>query len=69
MLRPDDFERTSGLAASVLLAQLVYEVPANVILDSAARAVTAWDVITSMIKSWVFGVIISVVCARCAFIS
>lgn len=45
----------------MLLAQLVYEVPANVILDSAARAVTAWDVITSMIKSWVFGVIISVV--------
>lgn len=56
----------AGLAASVLLAQLVYDVPANVILDSAARAVTSWDVITSMIKSWVFGVIISVVRARAA---
>ena len=56
------------MAASVLLAQLVYDVPANVILNSAARAVTAWDVVTSMIKSWVFGVIISVVSARCGFI-
>ena len=35
--------------------------PANVILDSAARAVSGWDIITSMIKAWVFGVIISVV--------
>ena len=51
----------AGLAASTLLAQLVYDVPANVILDSAARAISAWDIITSMIKAWVFGVIISVV--------
>ena len=43
------------------LAQTVYGVPANVILDSAARAVSTWDVVTSMIKAWVFGVIISVV--------
>lgn len=47
------------------LAQTVYGVPANVILDSAARAVSTWDVVTSMIKAWVFGVIISVVgCMR-----
>lgn len=43
------------------LAQVVYGVPTNVILDSAARAVSTWDVVTSMIKAWVFGVIISVV--------
>jgi len=53
--------RCAGLAASTLLAQLVYDVPANVILDSAARAISGWDIITSMIKAWVFGVIISVV--------
>lgn len=52
---------TMGIAASVLLAQAVYDVPANVILDSAARAVSSWDVITSMIKAWVFGTIIAVV--------
>jgi len=51
----------AGIAASVVLAQTVYDVPANVILESAARAVGTWDVVTSMIKAWVFGVIISVV--------
>ncbi len=49
------------MAASTLLAEVVYDVPANVILDSCARAVTAWDLVTSMIKSWVFGTIIAVV--------
>ncbi len=51
----------AGIAASVVLAQTVYDVPANVILESAARAVGTWDVVTSMIKAWVFGLIISVV--------
>lgn len=46
------------------LASIVYDVPARVILDSAQRAVTAWDLITSVIKSWVFGTIISVVSSR-----
>jgi ABC transport permease subunit len=50
-----------GMAASVFLADAVYDVPANVILDSACRAIDAWDIITSMIKCWVFGTIISVV--------
>lgn len=52
---------TMGLAASVFLADVVYNVSANVILDSASRAIASWDVITSMIKCWVFGTIISVV--------
>jgi len=50
-----------GMAASVYLADAVYDVPANVILDSACRAIDAWDIITSMIKCWVFGTIISVI--------
>jgi len=50
-----------GMACSMMLADLVYDVPASVILESAQRAVTGWDLITSMIKSWVFGTIISVV--------
>ena len=45
----------------MVLAQGVYDVPANVILDSAARAVATWDVVTSMIKAWVFGTIIAIV--------
>lgn len=50
-----------GMAAAVFLADAVYDVSANVILDSASRAIAAWDIITSMIKCWVFGTIISVV--------
>lgn len=45
----------------MLLADLVYDVPANVILDSARRALSGFDVITSCIKAWVFGLIISTV--------
>lgn len=50
-----------GMAASVLLADAVYDVSCNVILDSAMRAISAWDVVTSMIKCWVFGTIIATV--------
>lgn len=51
----------AGLAASVGLAETVYGVSANIILDSACRAITSWDIVTSCIKSWVFGTIIAVV--------
>ena len=51
----------AGMGASVLLADLVYNVPANVILDSARRALTGYDVVTSMIKAWAFSTAISVV--------
>lgn len=51
----------AGLGASVVLANTVYGIHPRIILDSAARAVTSWDLITSMIKAWVFGVIIAVV--------
>lgn len=50
-----------GMGAAVLLADVVYDVAANVILDSALRALTTWDIYSSMIKAWVFGGIISVV--------
>lgn len=53
-----------GIGAAVLLADLVYDVPANVILDSARRALSGYDVITSCIKAWVFGLIISTVSAQ-----
>jgi ABC-type transporter Mla maintaining outer membrane lipid asymmetry permease subunit MlaE len=49
------------MAASVFLADLVYNVPANVIVDSARRALTDFDVLTSMLKSWVFGSIVATV--------
>eukprot|EP00250_Pteridium_aquilinum_P034362 c7483_g1_i1 orf=154-1248(+) len=52
---------TVGMAASVLLADSVYNVSANIILDSAKKALHPWDFISTMIKSTVFGGIISVV--------
>lgn len=56
-----------GMAASAVLAELVYDIGANVIIDSAVRALTAWDLITSMLKSWVFGIIIAVVSCSWGF--
>ncbi len=49
------------MGAAVLLADLVYNVPANVIVDSARRALTGYDVVTSMVKSWVFGTVVATV--------
>ena len=45
----------------MMIAEIVYDVPAVIILNSCVRAITAWDLITSMIKAWVFGAIISIV--------
>lgn len=44
-----------------MLAEIVYGVPSVVIFESAQRAVSGWDLVTSMIKSWVFGTIIAIV--------
>ena len=44
-----------------MIAEVVYDVPAVIILNSCVRAITAWDLITSMIKAWVFGAVISIV--------
>lgn len=50
-----------GLASSGLLADAVYGVSVNIILDSARRALRPWDIISAMVKSQVFGAIISIV--------
>ncbi|KAJ4962097.1 hypothetical protein NE237_022007 [Protea cynaroides] len=52
---------TIGLASSALLADSVYGVSVNIILDSAQRALRPWDIVSAMIKSQVFGGIIAVV--------
>ncbi|XP_041996048.1 protein TRIGALACTOSYLDIACYLGLYCEROL 1, chloroplastic-like [Salvia splendens] len=52
---------TVGLASSALLADSVYGISINIILDSAQRALRGWDIIGAMIKSTVFGAIISIV--------
>nr|KYP38064.1 hypothetical protein KK1_040711 [Cajanus cajan] len=52
---------TLGMASSALLADGVYGVSINIILDSAQRSLRSWDIISAMIKSQVFGAIISIV--------
>ncbi|XP_027100228.1 protein TRIGALACTOSYLDIACYLGLYCEROL 1, chloroplastic-like isoform X1 [Coffea arabica] len=52
---------TVGMASSALLADSVYGIGINIILDSAHRALKSWDLVSAMIKSQVFGGIISVV--------
>lgn len=52
---------TVGMASSALLADGVYGISINIILDSAHRALRSWDIVSAMIKSQVFGAIISIV--------
>ncbi|KAL8128569.1 hypothetical protein V2J09_017724 [Rumex salicifolius] len=52
---------TVGMASSALLADAVFGISINVILDSAQRALRPWDIISALIKSQVFGGIIAVV--------
>ncbi|KAG9445000.1 hypothetical protein H6P81_016340 [Aristolochia fimbriata] len=50
-----------GLASSAFLADGVYGVSINIILDSARRALRPWDIISAMLKAHVFGAIIAIV--------
>ncbi|KAF2304554.1 hypothetical protein P3X46_019915 [Hevea brasiliensis] len=52
---------TVGMASSALLADGVFGISINIILDSARRILRSWDLISAMIKSQVFGAIISIV--------
>jgi len=46
---------TVGRASSALLADSVYRVGINIIMDSAHRALRSRDIINAMNKSQVFG--------------
>ncbi|XP_073303499.1 protein TRIGALACTOSYLDIACYLGLYCEROL 1, chloroplastic isoform X1 [Primulina huaijiensis] len=52
---------TVGMASSAFLADGVYGISINIILDSAQRSLKSWDIISAMIKSQVFAAIISIV--------
>lgn len=56
-----------GIGAAVLLAEVVYDVSANIILDSVANALTSFDIVTSCIKAVVFGTLISSVSCSWGF--
>lgn len=52
---------TVGMASSAIMSDGVYGISINIILNSAQRALNSWDIISAMIKSLVFGGIISIV--------
>jgi len=52
---------TIGIAASVLIADGVYDISANVILDGVQKALGGFDVISMNIKGAFFGAIIAIV--------
>eukprot|EP00898_Chlorokybus_atmophyticus_P006121 jgi/Chlat1/650/Chrsp103S00007 len=52
---------TVGMAASVLLADGVYGISSNIILDSAARALNLKDMVSTLCKSLVFGWLIAII--------
>jgi Asp-tRNA(Asn)/Glu-tRNA(Gln) amidotransferase A subunit family amidase len=52
---------TVSLAAAVLLADVGYGVPPNVILESAVKALVPWDIFGMIIKSTAFGFTIATV--------
>ena len=54
-----------GLAASTLLADAVYSIPPNVILDSARSALVKFDLVQMTIKASVFGAIVSIISCGC----
>jgi len=56
-----------GLASSVLLAEAMYDVSANIMLDSVCNAMTTFDIATSCVKAWVFGTLISTVSCAWGF--
>jgi ABC transport permease subunit len=56
-----------GIGAAVGLAEAVYSVSPNIILDSVVKALTTFDIVTSCIKSWVFGTLISTVSCAWGF--
>ncbi|HEY9737414.1 MAG TPA: MlaE family lipid ABC transporter permease subunit [Trichocoleus sp.] len=51
----------TGMTGGLLIATSLYSIPSSVFLDSAQSFLSTWDLISSMIKAFVFGVMIAVI--------
>jgi phospholipid/cholesterol/gamma-HCH transport system permease protein len=51
----------TGLTGGVLIAETLYRIPSVVFLNSAQNFLETWDLITAMLKSIIFGVIIAII--------
>jgi phospholipid/cholesterol/gamma-HCH transport system permease protein len=51
----------TGMAGGVFIADSIYQISPVIFLDSAQNFMAAWDLITAVIKSAIFGVLIAVI--------
>lgn len=51
----------TGMSGGLMIASSLYNISASVFLDSAQNFLGVWDLVSSLIKSFVFGVLIAVI--------
>lgn len=51
----------TGMTGGLAIAQSLYGIPSSVFLDSAQNFLTIWDLVSSLIKSFVFGILIAII--------
>ncbi|MBD0266964.1 MAG: MlaE family lipid ABC transporter permease subunit [Cyanobacteria bacterium Co-bin8] len=51
----------TGMTGGLIIATSLYNIPTSVFLDSAQSFLTPWGLISSMIKAFVFGLLIAVI--------
>nr|WDA98939.1 MlaE family lipid ABC transporter permease subunit [Sciadococcus taiwanensis] len=51
----------TGLASSLLVSALFYNINPNIFINSSQYALTLWDILSGLIKSIVFGILIALI--------
>lgn len=51
----------TGMTGGLAIATSLYDIPASVFLDSAQNFLSVWDLISSLIKAFVFGILIAII--------
>ncbi|PSN18779.1 ABC transporter permease [filamentous cyanobacterium CCP5] len=51
----------TGMSGGLAIAISLYGIPSSVFLDSAQNFLTIWDLVSSLVKSFVFGALIAVI--------
>jgi phospholipid/cholesterol/gamma-HCH transport system permease protein len=51
----------TGMTGGLMIASSLYSIPYSIFLESAQDFLTIWDLISSMIKAFVFGILIAVI--------
>jgi phospholipid/cholesterol/gamma-HCH transport system permease protein len=51
----------TGMTGGLIIAVSQYDIPSSVFLDSAQNFLSAWDLVSSIIKAFFFGILIAVI--------